>query len=111
MTPGFVDTWPHTFHPLDGESREAVEVFQLRPDLVDQLVAWSGGELLVVNSGPAVLLPGETPVQTRLVSLGDFAVRLVDGSYRPEPADGFWRRYRPADDSSPTAKELATDDD
>ena len=98
--PGFVGSWPHPFHRLsDGQ---AVEVFQLRPDLVDQLRAWARGEELFVNGGPAVLLPGTTRFTTRLVGLGGFAVR-ADGVFHAEPADGFYQRYQPADPAtSPT---------
>ena len=72
-----------------------VQVFQLRPDLVEQLRDWSGGQVVVVNGGPAVLLPGDTPLTTRLVELGNFAVR--DGAtFQAEPANGFYRRYQPA---------------
>ena len=92
-TPGFVESWPHPFHRIaDGQ---AVEVFQLRPDLVEQLRAWAGGEVVFVNDGPAVLLPGAGPAGGRLVGLGDFAVR--DGATsQAEPGDGFYRRYQPA---------------
>lgn len=91
--PGFVDTWPHPFHPVDAET--AVQVFQLRPDLVEHLRAWSGGQVVFVNGGPAVLLPGAAPLTARLVGLGDFAVH-DNGAFYREPADGFYRRYQPA---------------
>ena len=92
--PGFVDTWPHPFLRIaDGQ---VVAVFQLRPDLVEQLRAWAGGQVVSVNGAPAVLLlPGSTALTARLVELGNFAVR--DGAtFQAEPANGFYRRYQPA---------------
>ena len=90
-SPGFVAVWPHPFRALDdGEPvGEAVEVFQLRPDLVAELVAWSGGQQVLINGGPAVLLPGGGAV-----GLGDFAVR-DPGGISAERADGFYSRFRP----------------
>lgn len=95
-TPGFVESWPHSFRELDaGEPvGEPVEVFQLRPDLVDEFVAWSDGALLQINGGPAVLLPGRAPAKNRFAGLGDFAV-LAGTSFHAEPAAGFYARYRP----------------
>lgn len=90
----FVESWPHPHRPLvDGEpSTETVEVFQHRPDLTDALVAWCDGEMLMVNGGPAVLLPGRRKITERLVGLGDFAVKAGD-TWRAEPAAGFATRF------------------
>lgn len=96
--PGFVDTWPHPFRPLgpDGNpSGAAVEVFQLRPDLVEPFGTWSGGTVVLLNGGPVVLLTGPAPAGERLVGLGDFGVRTRDGVFYAEPADGFYSRYTP----------------
>ena len=98
-TPGFVDTWPHPFHRVtDGQT---VEVFQLRPDLIAQCQAWAGGQVLIEDGAPTILLAGDAPLRDSLVGLGDFAVR--DGSdVRAEPADGFYQRYRPGNPVGPT---------
>ena len=96
-TPGFISTWPHPFHRLvDGKPGPLAEVFQLRPDLVEELRSWSGGQVVFINGGPAVLLPGAAPLTRRLVGLGDFAVR-ADTGFLAEPAAGFYQRYQPAD--------------
>lgn len=95
-----VSSWPHPFHPAEVDATGAVvadeavtvEVFQHRPDLTDQLVAWSGGELLVVNGGPVVLLPGSRRAAQRLVGLGDYAVRDGD-TVTAEEAAGFYQRF------------------
>lgn len=93
--------WPRTFHPLDEDGQpdqtRTVEVFLHRPDLTEALLAWTGGEQLVVNGGPAVLLPGTVPATQRLVGLGDFAARVGETKFRRELADGFATRYQPAD--------------
>ena len=92
------ETWPYTFHParyegdqLVPDTSTVVTVFQHRPDLTEQLVAWCGGFEVFVNGGPAVILPGGGGV----VGLGDFAVRGLYG-LSAEPADGFYQRYIPA---------------
>lgn len=95
-TPGYVDTWPHPFRALDDIGQptgDAVEVHQLRPDLLDAFLTWSGGTPLLVNGGPAVLLPGTRPAAERVVGLGDFAVHTT--SWWAEPAAGFYNRFRP----------------
>lgn len=102
----WVERLPAPFHPLlpatddDPEPRpdtsRVVEVHQLRPDLVDALVEWCEGTQLTLNGGAVVLLPGRGSSATRLVGLGDYAVR--DGAtYRAEPAAGFAQRYTPAE--------------
>jgi hypothetical protein len=70
----------------------------MRPDLVAEFVAWSGGVAIgVINGGPVVLLPGSQPAGDRLVGLGDFAVRGPGEEYpHAEAAAGFWQRYTPA---------------
>lgn len=86
--------WPHPFTAVDGG--EEVEVFQMRPDLVDALLAWSGGDVIgIVNGGPLVLLPGYRRAADRMVGLGDFAVRRGT-SFRGYRADGFYQQYTPA---------------
>lgn len=95
----YLDTCPATLRPLDADGRprgRTVEVFQLRPDLVAEFVAWSGGQQLLLNGGPVVLLPGTAPAASRLVGLGDYAVRDGD-TLRAEPAAGFAQRYQPDD--------------
>lgn len=91
----YLDTCPTPLRPLDNDGQplgRTVEAFQLRPDLVDAFLAWTGGTRLMLNGGPVVLLPGDAPADTRLVGLGDFAVRDGD-QLRAEPALGFAQRY------------------
>lgn len=99
----WIDQPPLRCHPLaantDGtlapDLGTAVELFPLRPDLVEQLVAWAGGEHLLVGGTSAVLLPGVRPVRARLVGLGDYAARS-DGKVWAERAAGIAARYVPA---------------
>lgn len=89
-----------TVHPLTvqeggtlaADTSRTAEVRQLRPDLREPFLAWTGGTEMLVNGGPAVLLPGSGRVPARLVGLGDFAVREGD-RLTAEPADGFWARW------------------
>lgn len=80
---------------LQPDTSRTVEVFPLRPDLVQEFVAWTGGEVLVVNGGQAVLFDGQ------VAGLGDYAVRDADEAAhdhaRREPAGGFDQRYQLAD--------------
>lgn len=90
--------WPAQVHPVvDGapDTARTVEANQLRPDRVAEFLAWCGGQQLMLNGGPVVLLPGDDPPAGRLVGLGDFAVADGD-TVRAEPAGGFWQRYQPA---------------
>lgn len=103
------DQWPYPHHPLvdvarvslrrgvageeprlEPDTSIAVEVFQLRPLTVDAFATWCGGDIVIVDGGPAVVLPdGDT------VRLGDYAV-LEDDRFLAEPAAGFAQRYTPA---------------
>lgn len=97
----WVDTWPQQLQPLDDDGApdgELVEGYQLRPGELDAFLAWSGGEQLLINGGPAVLLPGTVRSISRLVGLGDFAIRHGNHMHAVAAA-GFWQRYAlPADD-------------
>lgn len=91
--------WPRLFHPVeDGVPDLAVDVqvFQHQPGRTDQLLAWADAEVedvLLINGGPAVLLPGTRRSADRLVGLGDYAVKVDGHSVKAEPADGFFTRY------------------
>lgn len=94
--------WPRTYVPLDADGQlipdgEPLELFLHRPDLTEDLLAWSGGTVLTLNGGPVILLPGTAPAGQRLVGLGDHALRSASGQLRAEPADGFATRYQPAE--------------
>lgn len=99
-----MDEWPRPFHPVnDGETDTGVvvEVFLHRPDLTNQLLVWAGGhadDVLLINGGPTVLLPGTRRASDRLVGLGDFAVKEPGHSVKAEQADGFSTRYLPVED-------------
>lgn len=68
----------------------------MRPDLIDALIDWSGGDVVgVLNGGPLVLLPGTRPAAQRMVGLGDFAVKAGE-SWRGYRADGFYQQFTPA---------------
>lgn len=98
----FVERYPHPHHPVvNGEPDldVTVEVFQHRPAETAALLAWAGGDEVMVNGGPAVVLPGTRPFTDRLVGLGDFVVRDGRTSGRRYPADGFHQRFRPAQQS------------
>jgi hypothetical protein len=109
----FIEHWPAELYPLvpdpDADPgggtvplvpdiEHVVEGHQLRPDLLQEFVEWSGGMVIgVINGGPVVLLPGTRPAGQRIAGLGDFAVRGEDEQYpRAELASGFWQRYTPA---------------
>lgn len=86
--------FPHRYRPfsLDIQGQVVLDQktfatgFQLRPDLVQEFLAWSGGTLL---DDMSVQLPSG-PV----VSLGDYA--LHSGSrWTMERADGFHQRWWP----------------
>jgi hypothetical protein len=94
-------SWPHPHHPIvDGQpSTETVEVFLHRPDLTDELVAWSGGKVVTpVNGGPVVVVPGRDNATKRIVGLGDYAVKVADKHFHASPAAGFATRYQPEGD-------------
>lgn len=95
--------WPWPHHPLrltvpDNEPvltpdyTLTVGVFQLRPLTVDAFVAWSDGQMILVNGGPAVVLPDDGGI----VGLGDYGVR-ENSFIRAEPAAGFAQRYTPVE--------------
>lgn len=105
-------TWPATLHPLvearhdereDVDPADAVtvlvpdeavtvEAFQVRPDLLDAAQRWSGGVLVEVNGGPALL------VARGVAGLGDYLVRRAGSAVtHAEPAAGFAQRYQPAE--------------
>lgn len=98
----WIDQPPASCHPLveDDRGKLAVDpdrtvlVFPLRADLVDEFAAWTGGEVLVVNGGQAVIFDGQ------VAGLGDYAVRDADdhgelvGPARREQAAGFDQRYQ-----------------
>lgn len=107
-------TWPARLHPLVpadtlppeqgpdlqplppgalvADTSRTVDAFQLRADLVSDLLAWSGGDVVISGGLPAVELPDGD-----LVHLGDYAVRdTPGGDPRAEPAAGFWQRWCPA---------------
>ncbi len=92
--PGFIDTYPHTFHPVvDGtpDDTRTVEVFQLRPGDQARLIDWSGSGIALADGG-VVLTSGAT-ILGRL-ALGEFAVR--DGTaVSVATVDGFLQRYIP----------------
>lgn len=94
-----MDEWPRLFHPVDDGVADAgvtVEVFQHQPGRTDALLAWAGGDapdVLLINGGPAVLLPGTRRAADRLVGLGDYAVREPGHSVKAEQADGFSQRF------------------
>lgn len=109
--------WPALLHPLlpvDGSDTlvpdldRPVEAFQLRPDLVSELVLWAAGHLDISRGTPAVVLPGGGG----RVDLGDYVVRPhVPGGpagdrtgQRAEPAAGFWQRWHPAGDAADAAE-------
>lgn len=91
--------WPRAATPLDADgqpdpSRVQVELFLHRPDLTDELAGWSHGTVVLVNGGPAVVLPNGDPV-----GLGDYALRFPkSGRLRLEPADGLATRYTLAEE-------------
>lgn len=108
------ETWPALLHPLlqVGDSPDLVpdldrlvEAFQLRPDLVSELVLWAAGHLDISRGTPTVVLPAGGG----RVELGDYVVRpYVPGGWagdhtgqRAEPAPGFWQRWRPVVDADP----------
>lgn len=99
-----MDEWPRPFHPVaDGEpdTDVTVEVFLHRPDLTDQLLAWAGGDaadVLLINGGPTILLPGTRRAADRLVGLGDYAVKEPGHSVKAEQADGFSQRFVAVED-------------
>jgi hypothetical protein len=100
------DTWPALLHPLlpvagsDAlvvDLDRTLEAFQLRADLVSELVLWSAGQLDISRGTPAVVLPAGGG----RVELGDYVVRPHGGDragQRAEPAAGFWQRWRPVAD-------------
>lgn len=96
----YIESWPAEIRDLTDPTRP-LTAHQLRPDLTDAFTSWSGGEQLVVNGGPAVLLPGDDPTSPRLVGLGDLAVRDHTGRTWAEPAAGFWQRYTPTEEGRP----------
>lgn len=96
---------PREFVPLDehGEpdhDRVPVELMQHLPGQTQALVDWTGGTQVLVNGGPAVLLPGKGGV----VGLGDYALHR-GGRFVVEHADGIARRYRPDDADGDTPVE------
>jgi hypothetical protein len=104
------ETWPAQLHPLipvvDSDVLvpdldRTVEAFQLRADLVSDLVLWSAGQLDISRGTPAVVLPDGGG----RVELGDYVVRPVGArrGQRAEPAAGFWQRFRPVVDVADAA--------
>lgn len=89
------DDMPFVHNPIRAlpwlDTKTEVEVFQLRPTLENRLAEWCGGEVIVVDAGLAVRVPG-TPSQT--AHLGDFVV-LADGEFTVESPDGFNLRFWP----------------
>lgn len=100
MTGAFVELYPWPYHPvLDVDAglvddSVTVEVFQLRAGDASRLIGWVGGTGEALADGGAIVC-SETEILGRL-ALGDFAVRLADGSYEFHPAAGFYSLYRPA---------------
>lgn len=88
----FVEHWPAPVRKLDTPDA-VLTAHQLRPDLVEAFLGWSGGMQVLLNGGPAVVLGATVPATGQIVvGLGDFAIR--DGSrVWGEPAAGFWQRY------------------
>lgn len=106
-------TWPTRLHPLVradtlpplqgpdlpplspaalvADVSRSVEAWQLRADLVSDLLAATGGDVEIVNGAPALLLP-----DGQVVHLGDYVLR-DDTGFRAEAADGFWTRWCPAE--------------
>lgn len=95
--PGFVEHYPHPFHPIvDGQpdTSGTVEVFQLRPGDQQRLIAWSRVQGYHGADGGVLLLDAGRVVGQ--VALGDFTVRDGD-QLTVVPAEvGFFQRYVPA---------------
>lgn len=100
----WIDAPPAVCHPLveqdpdpdTGQPRPvvpdlevSVDVFPLRPDLLDACAAWIGGLVVHVNQLPAVLLPGGQGV----AGLGDYVVRYGNGAVTRELPGGFDQRF------------------
>lgn len=97
-------TWPAPLHPLVhaddlpagslvADTTRTVTAFQLRADLISDLLAWSGGDVDIVDGAPALRLPNGD-----VVHLGDYVLRdTPDAPPHGEPADGFWTRWCPAE--------------
>jgi hypothetical protein len=92
----YIETFPWPHHPVD-EPERTVQVFQLRPTNLAELLAWLAAagktaRTLLVNGGPLVMVDGvATPV-----GLGDLFV--LDGTtLTGHPADGFAQRYEPVE--------------
>jgi hypothetical protein len=99
--------WPKPFHPVtDGvvDTDETVQIFPLMPEGADALLEWAGGgDSLVVNGGPCVVLPGTRKVRDRVVGLGDVAVADSVG-VKSCPGGELAARYTPAGaDEAPPA--------
>jgi hypothetical protein len=77
-----------------------VQVFQLRPDLIEVCAAWCGGTVLpAVNGGPVLLVPGRDRAARRMAGLGDYVARTGQ-TFTAEPADGIAQRYQPAQEAA-----------
>lgn len=117
--PGFVEHYPHRFHPLvdvhpwveddtgqrvrdktqtvrePDRTATAVEVFQLRPGDAARLAEWSGVSGYPGADGGVLLVDdGRVVGQVRL---GDFVVRDDDGLRVEQAESGFFMRWAPAD--------------
>jgi len=91
------EAWPYPHHPvrlvgnvLEPDTSVTRQVFQLRPLTVDACQAWCGGEVVMHDGGPAIIVPGGGGV----AELGDFIVDVL-GVFEVELAAGFAQRYAP----------------
>ncbi len=96
----WIESPPATCHPLvenddNGLAPDVdvvVELYPLRPDLIEPFLAWTDGQRDLVGGAVVVLLPGNRPALQRIVGLGDYAARRA-GKVWAEPAAGIGQRY------------------
>lgn len=85
------------------DPQRTVQLFQLRPDLVEACRSWCDGDLLILNGGPVVLVPGRGPSVRRLAGLGDYVVR-EGGAFSAQSADGIAQRFQPVEQTTTSGK-------
>ena len=95
---------PRDYHPIDDgaiDRDRTVQMWSHNPTNTDQLIDWvGGGETILVNGGPCLILPGTRRVRDRLAGLGDVVVN-DDGSFRALPGGELSANYWPADLEQP----------